>query len=56
MLPSDALKRAKAAAVAQEPEPAPAPIPEIPDDAIVDKEGVLRDSNVEEVLIGRAHV
>ena len=50
MLPSDALKRAKVAAVAQESEPAPAPIPEIPDDAIVDKEGVLRDSNVEEVL------
>ena len=50
MLPSDALKRAKAAAVAKEPEPAPAPIPEIADDAIVDKEGVLRDSNVEEVL------
>lgn len=50
MLPSDALKRAKAAAVAPEPEPAPALIPEIPDDAIVDKEGVLRDSNIEEVL------
>ena len=50
MLPSDALKRAKAAAVAQESEPAPAPIPEIADDAIVDKERVLRDSNVEEVL------
>lgn len=51
MLPSEALKRAKAAAVAaQEPEPTPAPIQEIPDDAIVDKEAVLRDSNIEEVL------
>ncbi len=49
MLPSEALKRAKAAAVAAE-EPEPAPMPEIPDDAVVDKEGVLRDSNVEEVL------
>ncbi|CCF85829.1 CbbX protein [Nitrolancea hollandica] len=49
MLPSEALKRAKAAAVAAE-EPEPAPRPDIPDDAVVDKEGVLRDSNVEEVL------
>ncbi len=51
MLPSEALKRAKAAAVAaQEPVSEPAPIPEIPDDAVVDKEAVLRDSNIEEVL------
>jgi probable Rubsico expression protein CbbX len=49
MLPSEALKRAKAAAVAAE-EPEPAPRLDIPDDAVVDKEGVLRDSNVEEVL------
>lgn len=49
MLPSEALKRAKAAAVAAE-EPELAPRPDIPDDAVVDKEGVLRDSNVEEVL------